>query len=541
MRRAGVSPFAMISFQTAAVLFVSLGSLVLTGLAVWTGAGWGAILPAGVSLAMAVVTHRILLALACGGLCGAVLIAGGDVPAAAFDWVVRDVLGSMVGSEWKVIVVVVTLLMGGFAALLERSGALGTIFHRGRGAKAVEGGAFFAGIACFFDGLANSLLVGRVMRGAFDRCGLARERLAYIADSTASPVACVGIASTWIAYQLAMISEGMKAAGVEASPYGIYLAAWPAMYYCWAALACVALFVFTGWTIGPMRHARAVAPENGNGEGDEELDSGLWRAAVPLLVLLGGLIGGLWFAGARKLAQEGKTGFSFAEAVGAADSGRVLLLGVLAACVAAALCFPRGRRERADQVFLAGAQGMLYPVAILILAWALGATLSELDTAGFVVGLVSGHVPLVLYPALVFVVACVVAFGTGTSWGTMGVLMPVALPAAIALAGPENLFSSPLLTGTVAAVMSGSVFGDHCSPVSDTTIVSATASGCDTWAHTLTQLPYALIAGVVTLLAGFVPLGMGISPWGCLAAVVGVLAGVRFFVVRGERDQRVMR
>jgi tetracycline resistance efflux pump len=531
----------MISFRTAAVLFVSLGSLVLTGVAVWTGAAWAAILPAVVSLALAVVSHRILLALACGGLCGAVLIADGNVPAGAFDWVVRDVLGSMTGGEWKVVVVAVTLLMGGFAALLERSGALGTIFHRGRGARAVEGGAFFAGIACFFDGLANSLLVGRVMRGAFDRCGLARERLAYIADSTASPVACVGIASTWIAYQLAMISEGAEAAGVQVSPYGLYLAAWPSMFYCWAALACVGLFVFTGWTIGPMRRARAAAPENGAGDENADPDSGLWRAAVPLLVLLGGLIGGLWFDGARKLADQGRAGFSFAEAVGAADSGRVLLLGTLAACAAAAACFPRNRSARAGEVFLSGAQGMLYPVAILVLAWALGATLKQLDTAGYVVGLVSGKVPLALYPALVFVVGCLVAFGTGTSWGTMGVMMPVALPAAIALAGPENLFSSPLVAGTVAAVMSGSVFGDHCSPVSDTTIVSATASGCDTWAHTLTQLPYALIAGVVTLLAGFVPLGMGVSPWGCLAAVVGVLAGVRFFVVRGERDQRVMR
>ncbi len=161
--------------------------------------------------------------------------------------------------------------------------------------------------------------------------------------------------------------------------------------------------------------------------------------------------------------------------------------------------------------------------------------MTKLDTAGFVVGLVSGHVPLVLYPALVFVVACAVAFGTGTSWGTMGVLMPVALPAAIGLVGPENLFSSPLPAGAVAAVMSGSVFGDHCSPVSDTTIVSATASGCDTWAHTLTQMPYALIAGVAALVVGFVPLGMGVSPWVCLAAVVGALAGVRFFVVRGGK------
>jgi tetracycline resistance efflux pump len=515
---------------------VGVGAMLATGWAVASGAAWGAVLPAGVSLAVAVVTHRILLALACGGLCGAVLLAGGDVGAALVDWVMRDALGSVAGGEWKVIVVVVTVLMGGFATVLERSGAVGAVFRARRGGvRSVEGGAFLAGLVCFFDGLANSLLVGRVMRGAFDKFGLARERLAYIADSTASPVACVGVASTWIAYQLAMIAEGTEAAGVEVSAYGLYLAAWPAMFYCWAALACVALFVFTGWTIGPMRRARPVAAEwVVDGEEGEGPATGAWRAAVPLVVLLGGLIGGLWWNGAGKLAARGDAGFSFAEAVGAADSGRVLLLGVLAGCGAAVLCFPKGRKTRAGEVFLSGAQGMLYPVAILILAWALGSTLKQLGTAGFVVGMVSGRVPLELYPALVFVVACAVAFGTGTSWGTMGVLMPVAVPAAIVLAGAENVFASPLVAGSVAAVMSGSVFGDHCSPVSDTTIVSATAAGCDPWAHVATQIPYALIAGVVSLAVGFVPLGMGVPSWVCLGAVLVVLVAGRFVVFRGR-------
>jgi Na+/H+ antiporter NhaC len=307
------------------------------------------------------------------------------------------------------------------------------------------------------------------------------------------------------------------------------------MFYCWAALGCVGLFVFTGWTIGPMRRARAVGNEVADGvaeEGEVEEFPGVWRAVVPLLVLLGGLIGGLWFDGARKLAERAAGEFSFAEAVGAADSGRVLLLGVLAGCGAAVACFPKGRSQRAGEVFLSGAEGMLFPVAILVLAWALGSTLQQLGTAGVVVGLVSGNVPLVLYPALVFVVSCVVAFGTGTSWGTMGVLMPVALPAAIALAGAENVFTSPLVAGSVAAVMSGSVFGDHCSPVSDTTIVSATAAGCDSWAHVATQMPYALIAAAVSLVFGFVPLGMGFPAWVCLGSVLVALGVGRFAVFR---------
>jgi Na+/H+ antiporter NhaC len=258
----------------------------------------------------------------------------------------------------------------------------------------------------------------------------------------------------------------------------------------------------------------------------------LWRALLPIGVLLVALVGGLWIDGAHKLGA--REGFSFSEAVGAADSGRVLLAGVLAGCVAAWLCFPRGR-ERADEVFLSGAQGMLFPVAILVLAWALGATLKQLGAAELVASMLADHFPRFLYPALVFLVACAVSFSTGTSWGTMGVLMPVALPAAIALAGPEGFATSPLVIGAVAGVMGGAVFGDHCSPVSDTTIVSATATGCDTWSHVATQLPYALIAGGVSLVIGYIPLGLGFSPWLCLAAVVAAM-GLARLVVRQKPE-----
>jgi Na+/H+ antiporter NhaC len=173
---------------------------------------------------------------------------------------------------------------------------------------------------------------------------------------------------------------------------------------------------------------------------------------------------------------------------------------------------------------------MLFPVAILVLAWALGATLKQLGAAELVASMLADHFPRFLYPALVFLVACAVSFSTGTSWGTMGVLMPVALPAAIALAGPEGFATSPLVIGAVAGVMGGAVFGDHCSPVSDTTIVSATATGCDTWSHVATQLPYALIAGGVSLVIGYIPLGLGFSPWLCLAAVVAAMGLARLVV-----------
>ncbi len=517
---------------------VVLVCVVLTVNGVVSRPEWAAVLPAVVALLVAVATQRILLALACGGLCGAVLVGGGDVVAAAGEWVMRDVLGSVAGSQWKLIVVVVTLLMGGFSALLEGGGAVNALFERlrsrGYGARAVVGGTFVAGLVCFFDGLANSLFVGRVMRGAFDRAGLARERLAFIADSTASPVACVALASTWIAYQLAMIKEGTVTAGVEVSPIALYLSAWPGMFYCWASLLCVALFVFGGWTIGPMCRARAVEWVETEVESGVGRKPGIWRFLLPVFVLLISLVGGLFWDGTRVLAQKDVREYGLHEAFGAADAGRVLLFGTLAGCVVAFVCFPKLGKERAGDVFLRGVQGMVYPVGILLLAWALGSTLKQLGAAGFLAGWIAGGFPIFLYPAVVFLVACLVSFSTGTSWGTMGVLTPVALPAAFVLAGSGDALASPVVAGTVAAVMSGAVFGDHCSPVSDTTIVSATAAGCDPWAHVVTQLPYALIAGGISLLLGFVPWGLGVPVWVCLSIVGLGLLIIRFFVYRGQ-------
>jgi Na+/H+ antiporter NhaC len=499
---------------------------------------WLPVWPSVVAIGMAVATRRVLLALAAGGLSGTALHAGGDFLQAGADWLVRDVAGSVSGS-WKVTVILVTLLMGGFAALMENSGVLSRFFSAAKKSaspKRIEATAFLSGVVCFFDGLANSLLVGRMMRGVFDRAGVARVRLAYIADSTASPVACVALASTWIAYQLAVIKEGTDAAGVDVVPYGLFLASWPAVFYCWASLLCVGLFVFTRWDVGPMAKceaARSEGPvghfvlEGGDEEGGENFSPpGLWRFWVPLLVLLVSLVGGLWWDGFRKLSEASNVaGIGFADAVGAADAASVLLVGTVLSCAVAWMCFPVNRTAgSAGEVFLSGAQGMLYPVAVLILAWALGSTLKLLGTTTYLASLAGEKFPVFLFPAVVFVVSCVVAFSSGTSWGTMGVLMPMVIPLGLELSGGADPLTSPAVFGAVAAVMSGAVFGDHCSPVSDTTIVAATSSGCGTWEHVSTQMPYAVVAAISSLFFGFIPLGMGLPAWMCLFMVcLGIL------------------
>ena len=493
---------------------------------------WMPVWPSVVAMSVAVLTRRVLFALAVGGISGAVIVAQGDFVQGCRDWLVRDVVGSIVDS-WKATVILVTLLMGGFASTLENNGVLAKVFTDSKkplNPRRIESVAFLSGLACFFDGLANSLLVGRVMRAMFDRAEISRIRLAYIADSTASPVACVALASTWIAYQLAMIKEGIDTVGANVSPYALFLASWPAIFYCWASLLCVGLFVFTRWDLGAMAKYQQVShpaqkddlvPPNHVDKGTELASTGWWRLWLPPLVLLFSLVGGMWWDGYCKLsAKTNSYAISFVDAVSAADAATVLLVGTVFSCVVAWMCYPaKGTGKTFEEVFLKGAQGMIYPVAVILFAWALGSTLKLLGTAAFLAEMLRVRFPVLLFPAAVFVLSCLIAFSTGTSWGTMGVLLPIVIPLGVEITNGSDPLTTPAIYGAVAAVMSGAVFGDHCSPVSDTTIVAATSSGCSTWEHVTTQFPYAITAATISVVVGYIPLGLGLPAWLCLVAV----------------------
>lgn len=478
-----------------------------------------ALWPPVVALVVIVLTRHALAGLLVGALAGAILLHGGD-PWSAYLALFADHLVPSLQSPWKTGAIAFTLLLGGFAAILEAGGGFTTLLTRlaqpGRDAAArVELAAGALGLLCFFDGLANSMVVGRVSRRLADRSGVARAKLAYIVDSTSSAVACVALVSTWIAFQLSMIGEAFQIAGRTVNPYLVFLHSLPYNFHSWFTLIMLFVAIRYRFHPGPMRAcvARAAsAPDAGPGEDDSALRRAghPLSALVPLAVLLAAFLVGFLVLGDPAPGWPDSRARVVA-AFGSSAGPLVLVIASLVAILVAVAVFPRGSGSRAGVALRACGEGvgtMIGPVGILVAAWVMGSVMSALGTAELLAGAVRGSDILWLMPTLTFLTGAVVSFATGTSWGTMGLLFPLVVPAAASLGAEAGL-----LNVVVAAVFSGAVFGDHCSPFSDTTIVSSISCGIEPHDHVRTQLPYALLTAAVAVLVGFIPAGLGVPVW----------------------------
>ncbi len=486
----------------------------------------GALWPSVVALGCVFLTRRVLLSLVAGGAAGAIILSGGN-PLTAFVELIETHFLKNLQSTWKIGAIAFTFMLGGFAALLEKGGALQALvmrFLQKHPRRRLQWTAYGLGLVCFFDGLANSMLVGRMFRGLADRYGVARVKLAYLVDSTSAAVACVSFVSTWIAYQLAMIQEGYNLAGrtEEAEPYALFLSSIPLNFYCWFTLVLLACVIAFNWNIGPMRtfQAETRVKEDSGKENTEAVGS--WRAVVPLVILILGMLFGLYLSGAEE--PWPFTLRKAADAFGRADAALVLVCASAVASLGAFAAYPhlKKEREKASEAYTQGVLNLFTPIMVLIGAWILSSTLGELEAGSVIARLLTNRLPVELLPMSVFLVSALVAFSTGTSWGTMGIIMPLAIPVAFEMMTPGLAETGVILPGVVAAVFSGAVFGDHCSPISDTTIVSSVACGVDAADHVRTQLPYAMIAAGLAAFAGFLPTGYGFPV--LLSLVIGVVA-----------------
>ena len=500
----------------------------------WTDTALRGLWPPLVALAVIAATRHALAGLLAGAFCGAVILGGGD-PWQAYLALFRDHLAPSLGSSWKTGAILFTLVLGGFAAVLDAGGGFRTLLGRltaGRGDadRRFQLAAAGLGLLCFFDGLANSMMVGRVGRDLADRCGVARVKLAYIVDSTSSAVACVALVSTWIAFQLTMIREGFALAGREVNPYAEFLSSLPSNFHCWFTL--VLLFVSIGRRFDPGPMGGFAADARARGPLPQPADAQPAPAAsalVPLAVLLAAFFAGFYLLGTAG-ALLPVTRDKIVAAFGGDAGPLVMVLAGLVATLAAAVLFPAPGPRRAalaGAAFLDGARTMLGPVVILVAAWMLGSVLAALGTAGSITRAAAALDAAPVLPLVIFITGAVVSFATGTSWGTMGILFPLAIPAAAGASGHlDPAAQATFLHVTVAAVFSGAVFGDHCSPFSDTTIVSSISCGVEPHDHVRTQIPYALIAAAVAALVGFLPAGFGVPAWVSLVAGTGILVAL---------------
>ena len=435
----------------------------------------------------------------------------------------------------RVRVLLFTMMLGGLIGIIAQNGGIRRfVEHVTRYASTARRGQLATavlGLAIFFDDIANTLLIGKTMRPVADWLRISREKLAYLVDSTAAPIAGIAFASTWVGYEVSVIESTVAGiADLDTPAYLIFLDAIPYSFYSILTLFMVFAVAWTGRDFGPMadaeRRAKTNALQEAEATDEPSVQGNAADALVPLAVVVVTLFTSLLVTG---------SGDSFREVIGSADSYAALLwaslLGVLSACLITAW---RGilSLDAIMDAWMEGVKSTVYAVVILVLSWTLADVVKTLDTATFIIDSTRNALPLFLLPALSFLLGGVVAFSTGTSWGTMGVLMPLMLPLAWTLLTDQGaggqVMELYIFHGAVAGVLAGAIWGDHCSPISDTTVLSSLATECEHIEHVRTQLPYAMTSGGCALLLCAVPVGLGVPWWLCLLASAAVI----LFVLR---------
>jgi Na+/H+ antiporter NhaC len=467
------------------------------------------LIPPLVALVLILITRQAALSLFAATIAGAFLLAGPS-PILAIRCLFEDHLFPKIGSSsWNLSAIIFTFTLGAFATLLEKGGGFTTILNRllakeGRDPKKkLLFGVYGLGLLCFFDGLANAVLLGRVARPLTDTLRISRQFLAYVIDSTSATVACVAFISTWIATQLSFIKDNLVDAPFEVNPAALFFNSIPANPYCLLSLLLIPLVIFKAWHLGPMKNAQPVPLDDSHNMPEA---GSPFLALIPLAILV------LTLPAFIYLWQDGSD-WSWQNAFTSDGVPYAMVAAGFVALAAAYLCFPKRRRKEAPQHMLDGAASLFPALIILICAWTLGSMFNSLGTADLLAQMLGDEISPFSVPLVIFLIGAVMSFMTGTSWGTFGLLMPMALPLVLRLGAdlPEAELMN-LISMTIGAVFGGAVFGDHCSPFSDTTIVSALASGCSPTSHVATQLPYALITATGAT-AAYTLMWVGISSW----------------------------
>lgn len=487
------------------------------------------IVPPLVAIVLAIITRRVIISLFFSIWVGGLIFTGGDPFAAVgitFDWM-KDVMTD----EWNArFLVLVSLLGVGAAFMYKVGGSIALTKSLEKQITTRQRAQFFAwvlGVLIFFNDYANSVITGNACKDINADMKVSREKLSYVMDATSAPMATFGPVSDWIGYQVSLIAAAFASIGlVSNQPYFAFLHSMPWNFYCLLSLIAVPMIIF-GKDFGPMAKAELRAVRDGKiiQDGDTPLSSvesdlgdpvhperaNVWYFILPLVTLVGVGVWALWYTGG------GPEGKSMMDALADTDVSVALtwaaftmsLVGLILAL------FQKMSFKDIEQTILSGIITMVPALIIMVLAWSIGTVSGELGTADYVVEATKDWMSAGLLPVLIFGIGMFISFSTGTSWGTMAILTPIAVPLAYEIGGVELIY---IIIGSVFA---GAIFGDHCSPISDTTVMSSIFAGSDHIAHVKTQIPYALVPAVISavlyLLSSFIT-----NVW--ILLIIGIVA-----------------
>ena len=534
--------------------------------------GFWTLIPPVVAIVLAFITKDVVLSLFIGVFSGTFLInvIDSSIPMTfvkGFTDIVKRVVGSLADS-WNAGIVLQVLCIGGVVALITKMGGTKAVAiwlsEKAKTGVSAQISTWVMGLFVFFDDYANSLIVGPIMRPITDKFKVSREKLAFIIDATAAPIAGLAVISTWVGLEISLIKQGYELIGItNVNAFSIFVETMPYRFYNLFMLFFIVCTAFMGREFAGMlkaeRRARAgeLHPrrdgamiedvEDKTLEPKENIKLQSSNAVVPLLVLILGAFVSFYFSGLGALEGEALesakahplTFHTFQATFGAADASVALFQSALLATVVAIFMAVYRKiltvRE-AIETWGKGWKTMITTIIILLLAWSLSSVIKELGTSRYLVDLLSQSTPKIVLPAAIFMLGSFISFSTGTSYGTMGILMPLAIPLASAVGMHSGLEGDALhayMIVNISAVLTGAIFGDHCSPISDTTILSSMGAGCNHIDHVQTQMPYALAVCAISIFAGYFPIALGLSIWIVLPLGLLVTALVVRFV--GQR------
>lgn len=497
-------------FAFLLMMFFSLSAVVWAAEEEAVNYGFWSLVPPFLAILLCIILREALISLFFAVWVGATIINYGNFWSGITK--TADTLVSSVADSWNASIILFFFLVGGLMGIIFFSGGgqafLENVSKKAKNSKMAQIFAWLGGIVIFLDDYANAAFVGNLFRPLSDKYHVSREKLAYIVDSTAAPVSSIFLISTWIGYQVGVIGDALPES-VTVSPYFLWLHSIPYSFYSIFAIVMVGLIAYTGRDFGPMLKAEYRARTTGelwakNGRplsGTTNLKVAknaslkpinLW---LPLAVLIVLSFYFMWVTGGGSEAE------SLTAAISDADSMLSILYGTIIAFVIAMVMYLFQKVASVAEImdsFMSGARMMVYATLILISAWSIGSICKELGTAPYIVSSLEGVMSPVALPVLTFIISAFIALATGTSWGTMAIVTPIVIPLAVSIGTPLPI--------VISAVLTGAVMGDHCSPISDTTVMSSTFAGSDHIDHVKTQLPYAitvaLIAAICYVLAG---------------------------------------
>jgi tetracycline resistance efflux pump len=511
--------------------------------------GLVSVIPPALAILLALVTKRVVPSLLAGILSGALIVSSWN-PVSAIGYTVQTVW-SMVSDSWNLSILVFLVLLGVLVYLVTLAG--GSARYGEWAARRIKSKAgaqfatFILGVLIFIDDYFNCLTVGTVMRPVTNKFKVSRAKLAYIIDSTAAPICILAPVSSWIATVMTIMGVKFAAEGIGMDPFTSFMRLIPMNLYALLALLLVGLVSLFDLDFGPMAHHETMALAGRDPgvleQAEAETESlapnpkgTIWDLVVPisglvLFTIIAMVYTGGYFDG----------GISVIDAIKDTDAALSLLLGGIAAVVfTLAIFLPRGvvAVSQLPEAAVKGFKSMLPAITILIFAWTIGGVVSELQTGQYLAHTLGTTLPPFMYPALIFALAALIAFSTGTSWGTFAIMIPIAVDFAL-------LFSVEYVLLMIGAVLAGAVFGDHCSPISDTTILSSTGAACNHIDHVTTQLPYSLLAAGISfvgyIIAGWFISGLGMNAAGAgilalLVSIIALITAVRILHGRSEQE-----